>query len=63
MSGLGRLTHRRPLRRRGWHVTVMVPDPLEPTDDVGACCLAVVADLHAVRHLLLAQTGALIGGG
>jgi hypothetical protein len=41
----------------------MVPDPLEPTDDVGACCLAVVADLHAVRHLLLAQTGALIGGG
>jgi HAD superfamily hydrolase (TIGR01509 family) len=44
-------------------ITVMVPDLLEPTDDVRACCLAVVADLHAVRHLLLAQTGALIGGG
>lgn len=44
-------------------MTVMVPDLLEPTDDVRARCLAVVADLHAVRHLLLAQTGALIGGG
>lgn len=38
-------------------MTVMVPDLLQPTDEIRACCHSVVADLHAVRHLLLARAG------
>jgi hypothetical protein len=30
----------------------MVPDILQPTDEVRARCLHVAADLHAVRRLL-----------
>ena len=32
---------------------VMVPDLLDPTDEIRACCHSVVSDLHAVRHMLL----------
>jgi HAD superfamily hydrolase (TIGR01509 family) len=39
-------------------MTVMVPDLLEATDEIRARCLAVVADLHAVCALLVADAGA-----
>jgi hypothetical protein len=32
----------------------MVPDLLEPTDDICALCVFVARDLHEVRDLLLA---------
>ena len=35
-------------------MTVMVPDILQPTDEVRALCLAVLDDLHGVRGLLTA---------
>ena len=35
-------------------MTVMVPDLLEPTDDIGALCVLVARDLHEVRELVLA---------
>jgi beta-phosphoglucomutase-like phosphatase (HAD superfamily) len=35
-------------------MTVMVPDLLEPTDDIRALCTLVAADLHEVRSLLVA---------
>ena len=31
----------------------MVPDLLEPTDEIRALCTFVVRDLHAVRHAVL----------
>jgi HAD superfamily hydrolase (TIGR01509 family) len=34
-------------------VTIMVPDLLEPTEEIRGLCHLVVADLHEVRHLLL----------
>jgi beta-phosphoglucomutase-like phosphatase (HAD superfamily) len=33
-------------------MTVMVPDLLEPTDEIRSLCAYVVADLHAVRSLV-----------
>ena len=33
-------------------MTVMVPDLLEPTDEIRALCVAVATDLHHVRELL-----------
>lgn len=36
-------------------MTIMVPDLMEPTDEVGALCIRVVHDLHDVRDLLLAH--------
>jgi HAD superfamily hydrolase (TIGR01509 family) len=35
-------------------MTVMVPDLLEPTDEIRALCSFVADDLHVVRRLLLA---------
>jgi HAD superfamily hydrolase (TIGR01509 family) len=35
-------------------MTVMVPDLLEPTDEIRGLCTLVVSDLHSVRSLLLA---------
>ena len=35
-------------------MTVMVPDLLEPTDEIGALCILVARDLHRVRDLVLA---------
>ncbi len=35
-------------------MTVMVPDLLEPTEEVRALCILVARDLHQVRDLLLA---------
>ena len=35
-------------------MTVMVPDLLEPTEEVRALCVLVVRDLHQVRDLILA---------
>ena len=35
-------------------MTVMVPDLLEPTDEIRALCAFVARDLHEVRQLLLA---------
>jgi beta-phosphoglucomutase-like phosphatase (HAD superfamily) len=35
-------------------VTIMVPDLLEPTDEIQGLCTFVVRDLHEVRSLLLA---------
>jgi HAD superfamily hydrolase (TIGR01509 family) len=34
-------------------MTVMVPDLLEPTEEIRNLCTSVVADLHAVRRLIL----------
>jgi HAD superfamily hydrolase (TIGR01509 family) len=36
-------------------MTVMVPDLLEPTDEIRAMCAFVVGDLHQVRDLILAR--------
>ena len=33
-------------------MTIMVPDLLQPTDDIRAVCVAVARDLHHVRQLL-----------
>jgi hypothetical protein len=35
-------------------MTVMVPDLLEPTDEIRGLCALVDRDLHEVRHLLFA---------
>jgi HAD superfamily hydrolase (TIGR01509 family) len=35
-------------------MTIMVPDILEPTDEIRGLCALVVRDLHQVRRLLLA---------
>ena len=35
-------------------MTVMVPDLLEPTDEMRALCTVVVGDLHEARRLILA---------
>src|SRR5436190_10585789 len=34
-------------------ITVMVPDLLEPTHEIRACCTFVVGDLHEVQRLIL----------
>jgi HAD superfamily hydrolase (TIGR01509 family) len=34
-------------------MTVMVPDLLEPTDEIRGLCVAVVRDLHEVRRMIL----------
>jgi HAD superfamily hydrolase (TIGR01509 family) len=36
-------------------MTVMVPDLLEPTDDIRVLCTLVAADLHEVSRLLTAR--------
>jgi HAD superfamily hydrolase (TIGR01509 family) len=36
-------------------MTVMVPDLLEPTDELSALCVLVARDLHQVRDLVLAS--------
>jgi hypothetical protein len=33
-------------------MTIMVPDLLEPTDDIRELCVVVARDLHHVRELL-----------
>jgi hypothetical protein len=35
-------------------MTVMVPDLVEPTDEIRELCSFVLSDLHAVRRVLLA---------
>jgi beta-phosphoglucomutase-like phosphatase (HAD superfamily) len=35
-------------------MTIMVPDLLEPTDEISDLCIAVAGDLHEVRRLILA---------
>ena len=35
-------------------MTIMVPDLLEPTDEIRGLCTFVVRDLHEVRRLILA---------
>ncbi len=35
-------------------MTIMVPDLLEPTDEISDLCVAVAGDLHEVRRLILA---------
>ena len=35
-------------------MTIMVPDLIQPTDDIRKLCLAVAGDLHEVREMLLA---------
>ena len=35
-------------------MTIMAPDLLEPTEEIGALCVLVVRDLHQVRDLVLA---------
>jgi beta-phosphoglucomutase-like phosphatase (HAD superfamily) len=35
-------------------MTIMVPDLLEPTDEIRGLCACVVRDLHEVRSLILA---------
>jgi HAD superfamily hydrolase (TIGR01509 family) len=35
-------------------MTIMVPDLLEPTDDIRGLCTLIAADLHEVRRLILA---------
>jgi beta-phosphoglucomutase-like phosphatase (HAD superfamily) len=37
-------------------MTIMVPDLLQPTDDIRDACLAVRRDLHEVRELLIATS-------
>ena len=37
-------------------MTIMVPDLLEPTDEIRGLCSLVVADLHEARRLILATT-------
>jgi HAD superfamily hydrolase (TIGR01509 family) len=39
-------------------MTVMVPDLLEPTDEIRSLCTDVAPDLHAVRRLIAAATSA-----
>jgi beta-phosphoglucomutase-like phosphatase (HAD superfamily) len=34
-------------------MTIMVPDLLEPTDEIRGFCAFVVRDLHEVRRLIL----------
>jgi HAD superfamily hydrolase (TIGR01509 family) len=38
-------------------ITIMVPDLLEPTEDIRGLCTFVVHDLHEVRSLILAADG------
>jgi hypothetical protein len=35
-------------------MTIMVPDILDPTDEIRGLCTYVVGDLHEVRRLILA---------
>lgn len=44
-------------------MTVMVPDLLPATDEIRALCTLVVADLHAVRRLILTAAGGLMSLG
>jgi HAD superfamily hydrolase (TIGR01509 family) len=39
-------------------MTVMVPDLLEPTDEIRVLCIFVARDLHDVRRLILSSAGA-----
>jgi beta-phosphoglucomutase-like phosphatase (HAD superfamily) len=39
-------------------MTVMVPDLLEPTDEIRALCIFVTRDLHDVRQLIVSSAGA-----
>ena len=39
-------------------MTVMVPDLLEPTEEIRALCIFVARDLHDVRRLILSSAGA-----
>jgi beta-phosphoglucomutase-like phosphatase (HAD superfamily) len=39
-------------------MTVMVPDLLEPTDEIRGLCTFVVRDLHEVRRVILSSEGA-----
>jgi HAD superfamily hydrolase (TIGR01509 family) len=39
-------------------MTVMVPDLLEPTDEIRALCIFVAPDLHDVRRVILSSEGA-----
>jgi hypothetical protein len=35
-------------------ITIMVPDLLEPTEEISALCHIVAGDLHEVRRLIIA---------
>jgi hypothetical protein len=37
-------------------MTVMVPDLLPPTEEIGALCVAIAATLHEVREALAATS-------
>ena len=39
-------------------MTIMVPDLLEPTEEIRALCIFVARDLHDVRRLILSSAGA-----
>jgi beta-phosphoglucomutase-like phosphatase (HAD superfamily) len=39
-------------------MSVMVPDLLEPTDEIRGLCTFVVRDLHEVRRVILSSEGA-----
>ena len=39
-------------------MTIMVPDLLEPTDEIRALCIFVARDLHDVRRLIVSSAGA-----
>jgi hypothetical protein len=36
-------------------MTVMVPDMLDPTEEMHSLCVRIARDLHEVRALLVAQ--------
>lgn len=38
-------------------ITVMVPDLVEPTDEIRGLCAFVVPDLHVVRHMIREASG------
>jgi hypothetical protein len=38
-------------------MTIMVPDLLEPTDDIRGLCTRIAVDLHEVCRLITARLG------
>jgi hypothetical protein len=37
-------------------MTLMVPDLLEPTEEIRGLCTLIVPNLHEVRHLIVGAT-------
>jgi hypothetical protein len=50
MSRFGRFTHGVRSAAAAGMMTVMVPDLLEPTDEIRRVCAFIARDLHEVRH-------------